>query len=1826
MALNPVAYTEKVVRSFLRYQLSTYPFADTSFHAQMRTLLSLDHTRRTPLMKGPYVSLSRPFREGATIKSIAGQGILHPALVGMVPHPNLYGHQEAAVRAIHDGKHTLVSTGTGSGKTECFLYPIISQCLKLKDQNAPPGISAVLVYPMNALAEDQLGRLRELLAGTGITFAMYVGKTPENKADVVGQRLRPGASRADYRAALKKAQEQKQEVAVHPAEERCSREELREAGGQPRILLTNVKMLELLLTRQKDVELFDNARLDFLVFDEAHTFAGAQGAETACLIRRLRAFCEQSAGALGSGGAAKTVCVATSATIADPTGGDVAPRDFARRFFGVNKDDVAIVGEVYEAQAWGQNRRDPGAPTSPGGKDISAEVLKTVLKAVDVGDSGGAMVSDALKALTGTGLAPERQADWRDALYDALLENEVAYRLTVELLQPRPLDTVVHVLDGVMKRAVTEEEVLAYLALGAAARKQGRALLRPVIHSFVRGVGGAVVTFPVEQERPKLWLSAEDATAQHPALVKFPVLTCSTCGQHYFEHHAADWQFTAKVPGGGEAVEDRCFWRPQDASTGGKRLVVTDTVISADDGDDDPAKTARVHVCRCCGAVHPKALDRCDACAAQGPMVELLAVQEKDERPGQLTRCVSCGQGGRVWNAWYREPARPVKAVPVADVHVLAQDMVQHAERRRLLIFADNRQEAAFQAGWMRDHARRFRLRSLMYERITQGAVSIGDLTKFLDDRLEKDDDLSRMLVPEVWQVAAKEAAGTAHVEERKYFLRIQVLREIVTGIKQRVGLEPWGRLRVDYLNLSGDHAWIKHEAAALGVDPALLADGISDLLDRARRAYQLHDSQKRIFGKFWGDGDFELQRGYLPDMAGIPKAVKLSRDPGDEPGRVAQWLSAKGETTARAAVKKWGVATDKAAEFLERLWAFLADDLKILVPVTLVGQRGNALPGCAGARQVDGDKVRLVPTHGLWRCRMCRRAQTRTTPHGLCQAFRCDGVLIREEENPDSYDLDLLDHGSHMVRAREHSAMVPAFDRDLIERQFKGDGEQINTLVCTPTLELGVDIGALDAVLMRNVPPLPANYWQRVGRAGRRQRMAVDLTYARPTTHDRFYFNDPQKMLAGRVDPPRFNLRNPLMVARHVNAAVLTRLRQLARPGSSLSQGDRTELIEALAITFPAMVKSFLFEADGRLRTSPFDVSPFRTVVSKHRADLLQSVKRSFATTWPPEDRAVIDDTVLENATDKTPDELERVVGVLRRRLAWALSQLDRLEAKRKASGTLDEEDKSLYQRCDRLVRRMKGQDTRGKGDAEGYDDVETYGVLAAEGFLPGYGLEGGSIRAVAQLPRWQTGSSDFVLPRPPAVALREYVPGNLIYANGNRFVARYFQLMPQEPAFFDVNIESETAMEVPGSTNAVGNLGSASLPAVPVCDVQLTHRSHISDEEDFRFQMPVTTFGTERGRHEAGVAFAWGERTVHFRKGVHLRLVNVGPSRKVDQNELGYPVCQVCGQSRTPFASAAELDKFGKDHSQRCGKPPVNVGFYADIVADALSLPSCADKTEAYSLAEAVRTGATRVLDMERDDLQVLVLGTPGSDEATAILFDPMPGGSGLLEQLCERFGEIVQAIKPIVSHCPSGCERSCNDCLRTFRNAFYHAALDRHLVEDVLAANGDVLRATHPIPAKMPDSAPKGDHRPVNVDENRLRDQLMRAGFPEAKRHEPIDLGQPLGKTYPDCLWPGTDPTEPGICVYLDGLSDRLHGNPVTAERDRVLREALRAKGYEVFELPASCLDDRGRMTQLFYDLGLRLLDRDRAKILRANPTTWFDTSAPSSPGEHGSSEAR
>lgn len=1799
MALNPIVFTEKVVRSFLRYQLTSYPFADDRLHQQMRRLLSLEETRQSPLLKGPFISLSRPFRTGRAIADLIREGLLHSHMRQRIPQEitHVWGHQEDAIRAIRAGRTTLVSTGTGSGKTECFLYPIISRCLELKDQDVVAGISAVLVYPMNALAEDQLGRMRSLLAGTGILFGMYVGKTPEKESDVTGIRLAPGSSRADYEAKLAEVRREKRSETVHPPEELCSREIMQKAGQQPRILLTNAKQLELLLTRQRDVELFANARLDYLVFDEAHTFSGAQGAETACLIRRLRSFCGK--------GAQETVCIATSATIVDRENPDAA-RDFASRFFGVKKEDVATVGEAYEPLIWAQQRTLP--PTLNANPD---EVLASCVLAVDDSESDSG-IRKVYRSLTGSDLD---SGDVAIALHKALSQNELAYQIAGILGSPRPLVELPELLRDSTGRSTSEPEILSWLTLGSVARQDGRPLLRPVVHGFIRGISGAVVTFPVGQSGPRLWLAAQDeiqAGEVETRTAHFPITTCTTCGQHYFITFLKDFVFHASEPEGGQASGNESFWEPLEETHGGRRVVLTDQIVGGSD-DDDEEESDRIvplYFCRHCGAAHRKHLPRCLHCSTTDEMVELQAIRQKEENPGHLTSCISCGANGRRIGANYREPARPVRATNVADVHVLAQDMVHHSERPRLLVFCDNRQDAAFQAGWMKDHARRFRLRALMADGLRAGTKSIGDLAFYLDDILNRDESLSRALVPEVWQVVRKEGGGGRHEQERRKFLRFQVLREITQSARQPIGLEPWGRMRVEYEGLRADLGWIQQSSGPLHLTNDELMQGVASVLDYFRRRKVLHDPDREIFSKYWQDGDEELQQGYLPQM-GNPIGTKLRRGADERNELVLQWLSERSDTTLKQIVRKWGVPSDSLEPVLESLFAFLTGE-RFLVPVRLKGSKGRPLPNLSGLFQVDADRIRLSAHQGVWRCRTCRRRTTRQTPLQKCTAWRCDGQLEFVEEDPDNYNLQLLDNSYSMLRPEEHTAMVPQDERERLENLFKGTSDAINCFVCTPTLEMGVDIGSLDAILMRNVPPLPANYWQRAGRAGRRHRMAVDFTYCRSVSHDRAYFSEPLKLLSGRVDPPAFNLRNPLMVSKHVHATVITRLHQYARD-ENRSKSERQQIDSILRSCLAQRVADYLFQ-DGNVRQDAFDLSPLQRLIDSNLDDLLAYVETVFTQGWPEEDRIVTSQEALREHIQDMSRQLGEVLVRLRRRLRWAMAQIKRLSELREKQGTLDPVEDALFRRCDRLIKRLKGMLKRTRREAEGYDDVNTYGVLAAEGFLPGYGLEIGAILGTAEIPFWRTGAMDFSLPRPPSVALREYVPGNLIYANGNKFTARHFHRDVDEQRIeipvFEVSVARQGVKETNAGSDA-SQLGAEVLPAISVCDVELVHMSHISDEEDFRFQMGVSVYGVERDQHSGGIAWKWGNRSLHHRRGVHFRLVNVGASSAIERwNRLGYPICTVCGQSASPLSSDAQRDHFARDHEQRCGQPVRAVGFYADTVADSISIPACENSSVAFSTLEALRIAATRVLDMHRDDLQVLVIGHVDRDEVDGYLWDPMPGGSGLLDQICEHFEEIAAAASEIVNDCPAACGSSCIDCLQTFRNTYYHRYLERRVAMERLQEWGPRLEVGHDIPAKQPMQEGAEGSRPVNESERRLRHLLVAAGFGEGIRGEQLRLSLALGTTTPDVIYRAEHhDVDEGVCIYLDGLSGQLHGNAQTAQRDREIRSWLRGNGYEVIEVAVSDLSDRDSMTRHFRKLaGYLRQDALREKI--RTESDWFD----------------
>ena len=339
-------------------------------------------------------------------------------------------------------------------------------------------------------------------------------------------------------------------------------------------------------------------------------------------------------------------------------------------------------------------------------------------------------------------------------------------------------------------------------------------------------------------------------------------------------------------------------------------------------------------------------------------------------------------------------------------------------------------------------------------------------------------------------------------------------------------------------------------------------------------------------------------------------------------------------------------------------------------------------------------------------------------------------------------------------------------------------------------------------------------------------------------------------------------------------------------------------------------------------------------------------------------------------------------------------------------------------------------------------------------------------------------------------------------------------------------------------------------------------------------------------------------------------MRLVNVGASAAIGRSEeFGYPVCTVCGQSVSPLSSERQREEFRKAHAERCRRPPESVGFFADVTADALSLPACNDATTAYSVLESIRFGAARVLDMHMDDLQILVIGHVDRDDVDGLLWDPMAGGSGLLDQIYERFPEVVRAAREVVDDCPAVCGTSCIDCLQTFRNAYYHRFLERAAARERFDEWGPRLSFDHDIPPLQPAAAPEPHAAPVNDAEVKLRHLLLAAGFGEGVRGEQVRLDRSLGTTTPDVIYRAADhaPDE-GVCIYLDGLSEHLHGNPETAERDREIRTWLRNRGYEVIEIGAYELDDEDAMVRHFRRLASYLGMADIRSKVRED-RSWF-----------------
>jgi hypothetical protein len=1062
--INPIQFAHSVCDEFLRYIFSEFPLSDPQMETQAKELLKRSSSLDIPLVKGPYLSLSEAFAKGDSIQQMAADGKLHPVMPGLIGYPTMYLHQQEVFEAVRDDHHVLVSTGTGSGKSEAFLYPIVDQLLRERDKGITSGLSAILVYPMNALANDQLDRLREMLGGTGIRFGQWVGPTPDTEAKVTIERFE-SSSREAYLSArrqrLKDAQREDRAVRpLAPMEECCSEEAIR--SRKPRIIITNYRQLEILTTRLPDVELFSGAPLRYLVFDEAHTYTGAVGAEVACLIRRLRLLAEK--------GPDDVTCIGTSATLADPSdpSGDneaIAKR-FASRFFGVDEQKVTLVGESYVERDWPRQRYKPVFPHGDS-MDRVTRILDAVTEPVKK-----TVVKAVVEEVTGQIFEPGE--NWRQSLFNHLISNEYVYQSTQILKHPKPLSAAAWQTSQRVAMGRKQEgddcsaELLCYLVLGAAARHGDESLLRPKVHFFLRGLDEMVVALSGTPDEviPKLYLSLHDAKeseggGRHDDSF-LPVLTCRNCGQHFFERHYEDLDFTYGAGGrirgfeNGNAVvdangTDNAVWSTAPAGAG-TRL--------EDAGNNSTGRSARwlrAYLCRQCGAMHRDGASHChaDGCGHEEPLLPLLTFGK------EISSCPSCGSQTLQIGGRRIEPAKPIRAVTVADVHSLSQAMINAAPdgHKKLIVFADSRQDAAFQAGWMQDHARRLRMRHMMNQVLANatGPIPLDAITDGLMEMFRKDQSLIDTLLPELQGEEAPVFFGHNKWVPVYKSLRYMVLREFTTSVRSTRWLEALGLARIDYKGLTASHDKVVQWAKHVGISADEAVDLISLILDGWRRNRMVFIADDPVYSKYHRKDDPYIQLGLLSLYDFHPGGVDKHSTKTD---KYATALISENGTTAVQALLKRAVADQEHCDvnvLIEELWDLLKDDLGLIRKVGIQNTKEIVI---GEAWQLVHDRIHVERFDQRERCTTCQRVTTRRSPTGACVRYRCPGFTITEAADTENYNVWLLGRPFTMVSAEEHTAQVPGDTRSYIEQEFKSKQGRTNCLVATPTLEMGVNIG----------------------------------------------------------------------------------------------------------------------------------------------------------------------------------------------------------------------------------------------------------------------------------------------------------------------------------------------------------------------------------------------------------------------------------------------------------------------------------------------------------------------------------------------------------------------------------------------------------------------------------------------------------------------------------------------------------------------------------------------------------------------------------------------
>ena len=1592
----------------------------------------------------PLVQINPNYQRKGTVQRVVAEGVLHGCCAGLfqvgkaegVPQPlHLYAHQMQALAKGQGKQSYVVTTGTGSGKSLSFFIPVIDRILKAKDQDKIARTRAIVIYPMNALANSQLEELDKFLYG------YPAGQQPFTVARYTGQ------------------------------ESKAERDAI--ADNPPDILLTNFMMLELILTRFDEVDrrVVDHCHgLEFLILDELHTYRGRQGADVALLVRRLRERLEAN----------ELVCIGTSATMSST--GSLADRnktvaDVASKLFGARISEQDIIGETLERVT------DPLKDVAAVQADLAGAVSRAQFTWVDF----DAFRVDPLSIWVELNLGIE------------LPDNEPPRRA-------KPM-TIQGASEKLAKDAGCEidaaRQVLQRFLVAAheVRTPQGRPPFAFKLHQFISGPGKVLATLEAQGVR-HVTLDAQRFAPgrQDEGAQLYPVHFCRDCGQEYLPV----WQ-SKRAPAtyNPREIDDITADDNEDVYYGFLCLATSNLPYR---GDIEDLPETWLDLSR----DQPKIKQNYKKAVPYSVSVDVQGNEGRGELfwyiPGKFRFCLSCGQlheahGKDINRLASLSGEGRSSATTILTLTALRQlfndtePTSGQPDPRKLLGFTDNRQDAALQAGHFNDFIFLLTLRAGLIGALqnSKGELSEEQLSdavfKALGfDRLDETTLVEYLRTPKLMGLARQEAQRTL-----RYIIGYRLLRDLRRGWRfNNPNLDQLGLLAINYRSLDEFCA----DSSAFERNGTLAK---LNAVNRAKLCRLVFDAMRR---------GLCLETRYL--------------DPVEQ-----------------------DKARTNAFTYLNERWAFAPDELLETAKYLILGKRPEYRGKLRTDLVTGGPRSRLlreIKTAPFWKetafagqvaswkdpewVELVEALLQASVLYGYVQKHSIDQQLVGWRLNaaaldwclPDTSTLeensrsnqffralylniaDLLRQQSHPLfefEAQEHTAQVDAGRRQLLEQRFRytdkdrkdwADNpahetplERLPVMFCSPTMELGVDISALNTVYLRNVPPTPANYAQRSGRAGRSGQQALVITYcASLSPHDQWFFHHANEMVHGVVRAPTLDLANRDLVESHLQAVWLAN----AHIALDVSIAPMLDLDQP----HKPLIKSYYDALNDPAAILRAQESAAR-VISQLQQELSDS-------DWFKPDYV---QKVIEHAPQAFSDALERW-RVLFDATRTQMNMADQIVKSHTASHG---ERQNAQRRYGDAARQYAVLLKTGNSQN---NDFYTYRYLASQGFLPGYNFP--RLPLMAWIPaRGGTsakGKDDegSMVSRPRFLALSEFGPRSLIYHQGRMYRVVRAKLNVGSADHISGNSQLATISSLVCSQCGYGHLGEPGgvQPLVNCCencDALLTEhdwvrelyrvetvetvaveRISINDEDRQRqgFELQTTYRflpGPDGVIQQRKADVRHGEEVLAeltYAPAARLWRINRGWRRRKDKEQLGFYINPISGTWSKQDEPGGDQED-GPDEGLLDKVPNQRIVPFVEDHRNLLILaPAHALSIEAMAtLQAALKRGIEMTFQIEESELVAEPL--PKADERRALMFyEAAEGGAGVLTRIASDPASLAQvasnALKLLHHNAPQGlwrlddlpeleqtnalgnriCEAGCYQCLLSYFNQPDHENINR------------------------------------------------------------------------------------------------------------------------------------------------------------------------------------